>query len=123
MATVRHNRKSAPKGKTDWGALDGLSDEEIERRALADPDTQPLTKEDMKRMRRTPQVRILRIVLDLTQEEFAERFGLSLATVRDWEQGRSEPDQASKTLLKLIQRIPDEVEQALADDPRSGTGR
>ena len=65
---------------------------------------------------RTPGVRILRVVLDLTQEEFAKRFGLSLATVRDWEQARSEPDQASKTLLTLIQRIPDEVEQALAEE-------
>jgi putative transcriptional regulator len=53
----------------------------------------------------------------LTQEELCERFGLSLATLRDWEQGRTEPDHASRTLLKLIARIPRQVEQALAEKP------
>ncbi len=121
MGTVRHTRKNMPEGKTDWEVLDKLSDEEIERRALSDPDAPPLTEEDMRRMRRVPRPRIIRMTLGLTQEEFAGRFGLSLATVRDWEQGRSEPDQQSQTLLKLIARIPGEVEAALSDGPRSGT--
>src|SRR5262245_49076535 len=106
MATVRHNRETMPRGRTDWKALDKLSDEDLERRALADPDNPPLTAADLKRMRRVPRVRIIRLTLGLTQEELCERFGLSLATLRDWEQGRTEPDQASRTLLKLIARIP-----------------
>ena len=121
MATVKHERGKVPRGKTDWAALDKLSDEEIERRALADPDGQPLTEEDMARMRRTPQVNIIRTALRVTQEVFAETYGLSLATVRDWEQGRTEPDQASKTLLKLIALMPHRVAVALSEEPRSGT--
>jgi len=121
MATVRHDRKNLPKGKTDWEALDTLSDEELVRRALSDPDAKPLTEEDFKRLKRSPRVRIVRMVLGLTQEEFADAYGIPVATLRDWEQGRREPDQASKTLLKLIERMPREVRAALASDRRSGT--
>jgi len=121
MATVKHDRKTLPKGKTDWKALDKLSDQEVERRALSDPDAKPLTEEDFKRLKRSPRVRIVRMKLGLTQEEFAETYGIPVATLRDWEQGRREPDQASKTLLKLIERMPHEVREALASDKRSGT--
>ena len=37
-------------------------------------------------------VRALREKLDLAQPEFARRYGLSVGTFRDWEQGRSGPD-------------------------------
>ena len=122
MATVRHDRKNLPKGKTDWRALDQLSDEEVERRALSDPDAKPLTEDDFRRLRRSPRVRIVRMALGLTQEEFAQAYGIPVATLRDWEQGRREPDQTSKTLLKLIERMPREVRKALASDKKSGTG-
>ena len=118
MATVRHDRKTLPKGKTDWKALDKLSDEEVERRALSDSDAKPLTKDDLKKLRRSPRVRIVRMALGLTQDEFAETYRIPVATLRDWEQGRREPDQASRTLLKLIERIPREVKKALAEDKR-----
>lgn len=121
MATVRHDRKNLPKGKTDWDALDNLSDEEVVRRALSDPDAKPLTEEDFKRLKRSPRVRIVRMALGLTQAEFAEAYGIPVATLRDWEQGRREPDQASKTLLKLIERMPREVRAALASDKPSRT--
>ena len=121
MATVRYNRGNLPKGKTDWKALDKLSDEEVLRRALSDPDANPLTEEDFKRLKRSPRVRIVRMALGLTQEEFADAYGIPVATLRDWEQGRREPDQASKTLLKLIERMPHEVRKALASNKRSGT--
>ncbi len=49
----------------------------------------------------------------MTQHEFASAYHLSLATVRDWEQGRYLPDQAARTLLKLIARKPRVVERAL----------
>ncbi len=119
MATVRFNSENLPDDKTDWEAIEKLSDEEIERRARSDPDNPPLSEEELAGMRRVPEVRRVRRKLGMTQEEFAESYGLSLATVRDWEQGRTEPDQASKTLLKLIARIPEQVEAALAEKPRS----
>ncbi len=117
MATVRFNSENLPDDKTDWEAIEKLSDEEIERRARSDPDNPPLSEEELTGMRRVPEVRRVRRKLGMTQEEFAESYGLSLATVRDWEQGRTEPDQASKTLLKLIARIPEQVEAALTEKP------
>jgi len=90
-----------------------MTDEEIEAAALLDPDAQPLTPDDLRRMRRTPQVKIIRRALDLTQEEFAVRYDIPLGTLRDWEQGRSEPDQPAKAYLRVIARDPRGVERAL----------
>ena len=47
-------------------------------------------------------VRAVRTRLNLTQEEFSLRFGLTLARVRDWEQGRSSPDSAARAYLTVI---------------------
>jgi putative transcriptional regulator len=123
MATVRFKRNKLPKDETDWKALRKLSEEEVERRALSDPDAKPLTEEDFRRLKRSPRVRIVRMALGLTQEEFAEAYGIPIGTLRDWEQGRREPDQASKTLLKLIERMPREVKAALAGEKRSVGGQ
>jgi putative transcriptional regulator len=45
-----------------------------------DPDAQPLTHEDISRMRRTPQVKIIRRALGLSQELFSEQFRIPLGT-------------------------------------------
>ena len=63
----------------------------------------------------TVDVAAIRSRLDLSQAEFAERFKLSLATVRDWEQKRRVPDRIATNLLRVIDRAPDVVEKALAD--------
>lgn len=47
--------------------------------------------------------------LGLSQSAFAETFGLSAATVRDWEQGRRFPDRTARTLLSVIDRSPTSV--------------
>lgn len=60
-----------------------------------------------------PDVRAIRARLKLTQPAFARRFGLSLGTVRDWEQGRAAPDQAARVLLRVIETEPAAVERAL----------
>ena len=85
----------------------------IERAARADTDAQPLTESDFKRMKRTPQAKIVRRALELTQEEFATRYHIPLGTLRDWEQGRSEPDQPTQAYLTLIARDPDHVDRTL----------
>ena len=53
--------------------------------------------------------------LGLTQEQFAERFALDVATVRNWEQGRSAVDGAAAVLLKAIARAPEVIQAAAAD--------
>jgi putative transcriptional regulator len=90
-----------------------MTSEAIERAARADPDAQPLTEADFKRMKRTPQAKIIRRALELTQEEFAARYRIPLGTLRDWEQGRAEPDQPTRAYLTLIAHDPDYVHRTL----------
>lgn len=42
------------------------------------------------------------------------RYNLSVARVRDWEQGRSQPDGAVRAYLREIEREPQAVERALS---------
>jgi putative transcriptional regulator len=58
-------------------------------------------------------VRAIRQDLGLTQEQFALRFGLEVAALRNWEAGRREPDTATRSYLRVIQRAPTQVEAAL----------
>ena len=45
-----------------------------------------------------------------TQEQFALRYQIDLATLRNWEQGRFQPDQAARNFLAMIAGHPQEVE-------------
>jgi putative transcriptional regulator len=90
-----------------------MTPEAVEQAARGDRDAQPLTETDLRRMRRTPQAKIIRRALDLTQEEFAARYHIPLGTLRDWEQGRAEPDQPTRAYLTLIARDPDRVNRTL----------
>ena len=78
-----------------------------------DPDNRPLTDADLKRMKRTPQVKIIRRALKLTQEEFAAQFHIPIGTLRDWEQDRNAPDKAAQAYLRVIAKDPDAVRRAL----------
>lgn len=55
----------------------------------------------------------IRRKLGLSQAKFAARFGLSAATVRDWEQGRRVPDRTARAFLKLIEARPKVVADVL----------
>ena len=90
-----------------------MNDDDVMAAALADPDAQPLTPEDFKRMRRIPRAKIIRRALGLTQEQFAMQFGIPLGTLRDWEQGAAEPDAAARSYLKVISSNPQAVAAAL----------
>jgi putative transcriptional regulator len=99
--------------KHDWSRLDAMSDQERRDAALRDPDAQPLTPQQMASMKRTPQVKVIRRALGLSQEEFAERFQIPIGTLRDWEQGRKDPDAAARAYLQVIGRNPRAVSDAL----------
>ena len=90
-----------------------MSPEDVEKAARGDRDARPLRDADLKRMRRTPQIKIMRRALELTQEEFAARYHIPLGTLRDWEQGRAQPDQPARTYLTLIARDPDRINEML----------
>ncbi|HEX5321431.1 MAG TPA: helix-turn-helix domain-containing protein [Stellaceae bacterium] len=100
-------------GNHDWQRFDALSEDEVHAAALADPDARPLTEEDFARMKRVPRIKSLRRALGLTQEEFAERYRIPVGTLRDWEQGRTEPDQPARAYLLAIAGDPEGVRRAL----------
>jgi len=105
--------RPAPQGRTDWDRVRAMTDEEVTRAALSDPDAQPLTEEQLRRMRRVPDVKALRARLGMTQEQFARTYRLPLGTVRDWEQGRSRPDAPALALLSVIEHDPEAARRAL----------
>ena len=95
-----------------------MTPEEVEAAAAADPDARPFTAEELAKVRRVPRAKTLRRALGLTQEEFAGRYHIPIGTLRDWEQGRSEPDQPARAYLTVIARDPEGVRRALEAKPR-----
>jgi len=57
--------------------------------------------------------RRLRKSLDMTQIQFAQWLGVSVNTVRNWEQGKRGPSGPAAALLGLVEVIPDEIAKAL----------
>jgi putative transcriptional regulator len=51
----------------------------------------------------------------LTQEGFAESIGVSVATLRNWEQGRRNPDGPARVLLAMLEKDPGFVSRTLAE--------
>ncbi len=99
---------------TDWARLDAMTEEEIEANALSDPDNPPLTDEELANMWGPAEAKRMRARLNMTQEEFSEKFQIPLGTLRDWERGASIPDKSARTLLKVIANEPEAVLRALA---------
>jgi len=48
----------------------------------------------------------LRRFVDLTQEHFAKAMGISVHTLRNWEQGRRKPEGPALALLRITARHP-----------------
>jgi putative transcriptional regulator len=62
-------------------------------------------------------VAAIRSSMKLSQARFANRFHLSTATVRDWEQRRRTPDRIAANFLRVIAHAPDMVDEALQAPP------
>jgi putative transcriptional regulator len=58
-------------------------------------------------------VRAIRKAIGVNQAEFAARYGFNIASVRDWEQGRSSPTGPVRAYLMVIEREREAVERAL----------
>lgn len=61
-------------------------------------------------------VKSIRQRMGLTQEAFAVRFGFSVRTLRDREQGRKQPEPNSRVLLQVIDKEPEAVLRALESE-------
>jgi putative transcriptional regulator len=96
--------------ETDWDRLRTMSDAAAEAGALADTDNPPV---GVDRLTPVARVKVIRRALHLTQEEFSVRYLIPLGTLRDWEQGRTEPDQAAQAYLRVIAKEPETVSRAL----------
>ncbi len=59
------------------------------------------------------QVKSIRKASGLPQLAFAEAIGVAVGTLRNWEQGRREPDGPAKALLRAIHNDPVNVMAAL----------
>jgi putative transcriptional regulator len=103
--------------KFDWSLADATTDEQVHAAAIKDPDARPMTDAQWDAAPKVPRAKTLRRALGLTQEEFAARFQIPHGTLRDWEQGKSEPDQSTRAYLRAISGDAPAVQRALQATP------
>ena len=82
----------------------------------ADPDV-PLSDAEFQRGRAAMLARTAREATGLSQQAFANRYGIPCGSLRDWEQGRRIPDAATQSYLRVIARMPERVGEALDGKP------
>jgi putative transcriptional regulator len=121
MTTTKRTRTEIRKrggGRVDWARVKGATDADINKMIASDADTAPdkARRRDWRRvlMPRVPDVQAIRRKLGMSQSEFATRFGFSVRTVQEWEQGRALPDRPARILLRVIEKSPKTVERAVA---------
>jgi putative transcriptional regulator len=115
LIRYKPGRDPRPEGRTDWERLKRMTDEEIEAAALADPDAQPMTDQQLARVYRPGAIVAVRERLGTSQAEFARRFWINLRSLQDWEQGRRVPEDIARAYLRVIERNPEVVAAALRD--------
>lgn len=84
---------------------------------LPEDDNPPMTDAELQSMRRVALAKRIRWKLEMSQEAFAKAYRIPIGTLRDWEQHRSEPDQAAVTLLQLIEADPKGILKRLEKVP------
>ena len=87
--------------RTDWARIDATTETEIERQAAFDD--AEAAKDAAAWVRR------VRRRAGLSQAEFARRIGISVVTLRSWEQGKLLPQGPASALLRVIDRVPEAV--------------
>jgi putative transcriptional regulator len=118
MATVRRTLEDAKKKPFKFSPeqrerLDQMTDAEVTRAAESDPNSQPLTDDELRRGVAARAVRRARARTGMTQRAFAEQYHFNLRRLQDLEQGRTEPDSALEAYLKLIEHDPKLVKRIL----------
>jgi putative transcriptional regulator len=61
-----------------------------------------------------PDARAIRRQLRMSQQQFARTYHIPLATLKNWEQGRRQPDAPAAAYLQVIAKHPHEARDALA---------
>ena len=55
------------------------------------------------------EIKRIRDSTSLSQSQFAKRYGIPLKTLKNWEQGRRDPDVAALTYLRVIEKMPEAI--------------
>ena len=76
------------------------------RKGLAQPSRSMVIEE--------PDVVKIRQKYNMNQQEFAALLGISIGTLRNWEQGRRKPQGPAKVLLKIAEKRPKAILDSLA---------
>lgn len=97
----------------DGSSADAMTNQQVHAAAINHPDARPMTDTEWNAAPKIPRAKVLRRALGLTQEEFAARFQIPLGTLRDWEQGKAEPDQSARAYLRAIAGDAAAVQRAL----------
>lgn len=112
MAIVRMTAEPArAAGKIDWAKVEATSEEDV-RRHMAEDGFDPDKPFDG--LREITPVATIRRRTGLSQEKFAKALRVPLATLRNWEQGRTLPDPAARSLLALVADDPERAFRVLA---------
>jgi putative transcriptional regulator len=104
---TRHGRREKTRitGRIDPDRVDRTSEAEIERQEAQDDfDARRDAAAYARRVRKRT---------GLTQAAFAERIGVPLDTVRNWEQGKRSPAGPARALLRVIDQAPETALAAL----------
>ena len=121
MSTVRRSLAQArAEAQVDRERLHATSDAELARQAAEDPDTAPVQDDLTEALARgeawvawPADPRAARERLGVSQATFARMFGVSVWTLRNWEQGHRRPDGPARALLRVIEREPEAARRAL----------
>ena len=79
-----------------------------------DPEDFPVSVAGLKRGLMGREIRMLRNSLGLSQPEFATRYGIPVANIRQYEIGRTMPPPAVRAFLKVIAAEPERAAAAVA---------
>ncbi|WP_082493995.1 helix-turn-helix domain-containing protein [Methylobacterium sp. Leaf106] len=110
MARVSLDYLKANRPQVDQAKMDATTEADIRRHMVEDghePDAEPVGYRAM------PSPADIRARLGLTQVAFANALGVPAATLRNWEQGRKQPDPAARSLLTIFDREPEAAMRAL----------
>ena len=89
------------------GIAAGLKDAIAHAKGQPLPGTQETAMPDVKRIREK---------LGMSQTEFAQTYRIPAGTLKGWEQGRRHIDAPAAALLRTIEKFPDQVKVAQADN-------
>lgn len=92
-------------GRIDERRVDATTEEDIARHQAQDD---AAAARDAARFARRVRRR-----LGLSQAQFSQQVGVSLDTIRNWEQGKRSPTGAAKALLTILDRVPEAAMAAL----------